>query len=214
MTAPGPHMRVMFPRVTASGPVPGRPTKPSKNSPLAGQLLIAMPHMRDPNFAGSLVLLCAHSPDGAMGLILNQPIPKLSFEALLEQIGVEPLPPARSIRLVNGGPVEEGRGFVLHSADWRAQGSVEVTGEVALTASLDVLQAIASGGGPRQGLLALGYAGWGAGQLEQEIARNDWLHVAPDEELIFGGADETRWRRALTKLKVDPLLLSGVAGHG
>jgi putative transcriptional regulator len=180
---------------------------------LAGQLLIAMPHMQDPNFAGSLIFLCAHSPDGAMGLILNQPIPKLSFEVLLRQIGVEPLPPARSIRMVNGGPVEEGRGFVLHSADWRAQSSMDVTGEVALTASLDVLQAIASGGGPRQGLLALGYAGWGAGQLEQEIARNDWLHVDPDEDLVFDGADETRWRRALAKLKVDPLLLSGAAGR-
>lgn len=188
-----------------------RASKPP--SELAGQLLIAMPHMQDPNFAGSLICLCAHSSAGAMGLILNQPIPKLSFEALLRQIGVEPLPAVRSIRLVNGGPVEEGRGFVLHSAEWRAEGSMPVTRDMALTASLDVLQAIASGGGPRQGLLALGYAGWGAGQLEREIARNDWLHVAPDEDLIFGGADETRWRRALAKLKVDPLLLSGTAGR-
>lgn len=192
---------------------PGRRPKAPDASLLAGQLLIAMPHMQDPNFAGSLICLCAHSPEGAMGLILNQPIPRLSFEALLKQIGVEPLPPQRSIRLVNGGPVEEGRGFVLHSAEWQAEGSMRVTGEVALTASLDVLKAIAGGGGPRQGLLALGYAGWGAGQLEREIARNDWLHVAPDEDLIFGGPDQTRWRRALAKLKVDPLLLSGVAGR-
>jgi putative transcriptional regulator len=213
MAGAGPHIACMSPRETTSGRSGGAERGAPKTSPLAGQLLIAMPHMQDPNFAGSLILLCAHSPDGAMGLILNQPIPKLSFEALMRQIGVEPLPPARSIRLVNGGPVEEGRGFVLHSADWRAQTSMEVTGEVALTASLDVLQAIASGGGPREGLLALGYAGWGAGQLEQEIARNDWLHVAPDEDLIFGGADETRWRRALAKLKVDPLLLSGAAGR-
>lgn len=194
-------------------PARGRPGHPPRHGALAGQLLIAMPHMQDPNFAGSLILVCAHSPDGAMGLVLNHPIPKLSFEALLRQIGVEPLPPQRSIRMVNGGPVEEGRGFVLHSADWQAEGSMEVTGEVALTASLDVLKAIASGGGPRQGLLALGYAGWGAGQLEQEIARNDWLHVAPDEDLLFVGPDETRWRRALAKLKVDPLLLSGAAGR-
>jgi putative transcriptional regulator len=189
------------------------PRDPKPPSELAGQLLIAMPHMQDPNFAGSLVCLCAHSSAGAMGLILNQPIPKLSFEALLKQIGVEPLPPVRSIRMVNGGPVEEGRGFVLHSAEWQAEGSMPVTRDVTLTASLDVLKAIASGGGPRQGLLALGYAGWGAGQLEREIARNDWLHVAPDEDLIFGGTDETRWRRALAKLKVDPLLLSGTAGR-
>lgn len=189
------------------------PRDPKPPSELAGQLLIAMPHMQDANFAGSLICLCAHSSAGAMGLILNQPIPKLSFEALLKQIGVEPLPPVRSIRMVNGGPVEEGRGFVLHSAEWQAEGSMPVTRDVTLTASLDVLKAIASGGGPRQGLLALGYAGWGAGQLEREIARNDWLHVAPDEDLIFGGTDETRWRRALAKLKVDPLLLSGTAGR-
>ena len=182
------------------------------NSPLAGQLLIAMPHMQDPNFAGSLICLCAHSPDGAMGLILNQPIPKLTFEALLQQIGVEPLPPQRSIRLLNGGPVEESRGFVLHSGEWQAEGTLPVAGGFALTASLDILKAIAAGGGPRQGLLALGYAGWGAGQLDQEIARNDWLSVTPDEDLVFGGADETRWRRALAKLKVDPGLLSREAG--
>ncbi len=148
-----------------------------------------------------------------MGLILNQPIPELTFEALLKQIGVAPLPPQRSIRLLNGGPVEEGRGFVLHSAEWQAEGSMKVAGDYALTASLDILKAIASGGGPRQGLLALGYAGWGAGQLEQEIARNDWLHVDPEEDLVFGGEDGTRWRRALAKLKVDPLLMSREAGR-
>ena len=187
--------------------------KPPQGSPLAGQLLIAMPHMQDPNFAGSVICLCAHSADGAMGLILNQPIPKLSFEALLQQIGVEPLPPQRSIRLVNGGPVEESRGFVLHSGEWQSDGSMMVEGGFGLTANIDILKAIASGGGPRQGLLALGYAGWGAGQLENEIARNDWLSVAPDEDLLFGGEDATRWRRALAKLKVDPLLLSGAAGR-
>ena len=132
---------------------------------------------------------------------------------LLRQIGVEPLPPQRSIRLVNGGPVEESRGFVLHSGEWRADGSMLLEGGYALTASLDILKAIAEGGGPRQGLLALGYAGWGAGQLDSEIARNDWLNVTPDEDLLFGGEDATRWRRALTKLKVDPLLLSGTAGN-
>ena len=148
-----------------------------------------------------------------MGLILNQPIPKLTFTALLKQIGVGPIPPRRSIRLMNGGPVEEGRGFVLHSGEWRAEGSVEVATDYALTASMDILKAIAGGDGPRHGLLALGYAGWGAGQLEQEIARNDWLHVDPDEDLMFGGADETRWRRALAKLRVDPLLVSREAGR-
>jgi putative transcriptional regulator len=182
-------------------------------TPLAGQLLVAMPNLRDPNFAGSVIVLCAHSSGGAMGLILNHPIPKLSFEELLKQVGVEPLPPQRSIRLVNGGPVEESRGFVLHSGEWKAEGSLPVEGGYALTASLDILKAIASGGGPKQGLLALGYAGWGAGQLEAEIARNDWLSVPADEDLLFGGDDRTRWRRALAKLNIDPTLLSGEAGH-
>lgn len=180
---------------------------------LAGQLLVAMPNLRDPHFAGSVVVLCAHSAGGAMGLILNQPIPKLTFEELLKQVGVEPLPPQRSIRLVSGGPVEESRGFVLHSGEWKAEGSLPVEGGYALTASLDILKAIASGGGPRQGLLALGYAGWGAGQLEAEIARNDWLSVPADEDLLFGGDDRTRWRRALAKLNIDPTLLSAEAGH-
>lgn len=183
------------------------------DSPLSGQLLIAMPHMQDASFAGSLICLCAHSPEGAMGLILNQPIPTLSFEMLLRQIGIEPLPPQRSIRLLHGGPVEEGRGLVLHSTDWTAEATIPVEGGYGLTASLDILKAIAAGGGPRQGVLALGYASWGAGQLDAEIARNDWLSVPPDEDLMFGGADETRWRRALAKLKVDPLLISREAGH-
>jgi putative transcriptional regulator len=180
---------------------------------LAGQLLVAMPNMRDPNFAGSVIALCAHSAGGAMGLILNHPIPKLTFEQLLKQVGVEPLPPQRSIRLVSGGPVEESRGFVLHSGEWKAEGSLLVEGGYALTASLDILKAIASGGGPRQGLLALGYAGWGAGQLENEIARNDWLCVEADEDLLFGGEDATRWSRAMAKLRIDPALLSREAGH-
>ncbi|WP_421991126.1 YqgE/AlgH family protein [Roseococcus sp.] len=180
---------------------------------LAGQLLVAMPSLRDPNFAGSVIVLCAHSAGGAMGLILNHSIPRLTFEELLKQVGVEPLPPQRSIRLVNGGPVEESRGFVLHSGEWKAEGSLPIEGGYALTANLDILKAIASGGGPRQGLLALGYAGWGAGQLESEIARNDWLSVPADDDLLFGGEDATRWRRALAKLHIDPLLLSGEAGH-
>lgn len=191
----------------------GAPNPLDAATQLAGQLLIAMPNMRDPNFAGSVIVLCAHSAGGAMGLILNQPIPKLSFEELLKQVGVEPLPPQRSIRLVNGGPVEESRGFVLHSGEWKAEGSLPVEGGYCLTASLDILKAIAAGGGPRQGLLALGYAGWGAGQLENEIARNDWLCVEADEDLLFGGDDATRWARAMAKLRIDPALLSGEAGH-
>jgi len=190
----------------------GRP-RLEEDTTLSGQLLIAMPNMQDPRFAGTVICLCAHSPGGAMGLILNKPIERLSFEALLKQVNVAPLPPARQIRLLAGGPVEESRGFVLHSGEWQAEGSLAVHGGWGLTASVDILKAIAGGGGPRRCVLALGYAGWEAGQLEAEIAQNAWLSVEADEELIFGEDSATMWRRALAKLRVDPLLLSGAAGH-
>ncbi|EFH09521.1 YqgE/AlgH family protein [Teichococcus cervicalis] len=180
---------------------------------LGGQLLIAMPGMQDPRFVRSVICLCAHSADGAMGIVLNKPLDNLSFEELLRQLEVEPTPPQRQIRLMAGGPVEGGRGFVLHTADWSSEGSLKVTGELALTASVDILKAIAGGGGPRLGLLALGYAGWGPGQLEDEIQRNAWLSVPADEALLFEGPPDDKWRMALAKLRVDPLLLSGSAGH-
>lgn len=180
---------------------------------LNGQLLVAMPGMQDPRFARSVICLCAHSADGAMGIVLNKPLDSLSFEDLLKQLEVEPAPPQRQIRLLAGGPVEGGRGFVLHTTDWSSEGSLRVTGDFALTASVDILKAIAGGGGPRQGLLALGYAGWGPGQLEEEIQRNAWLNVSADETLLFEGTAEEKWRQALAKLRIDPLLLSGVAGH-
>ncbi|WP_159995810.1 YqgE/AlgH family protein [Roseomonas sp. 18066] len=180
---------------------------------LGGQLLVAMPGLQDPRFARSVICLCAHSADGAMGIVLNKPLDNLSFEELLKQLEVSPAPPQRQIRLMAGGPVEGGRGFVLHTTDWSSEGSLQVTGELALTASVDILKAIAGGGGPRLGLLALGYAGWGPGQLEDEIHRNSWLNVPADESLLFNEPPDDKWRRALAKLRVDPLLLSGVAGH-
>lgn len=180
---------------------------------LGGQLLIAMPSMQDPRFAHSVICLCTHSRDGAMGIVLNQKVDGLTFDTLLNQLKIEPVPPARRIRLLLGGPVDAGRGFVLHSADWFAEGSLRVTEDVALTASVDILKALAEGNGPRQGLLALGYAGWAPGQLEDEIHRNSWLSVPADEALIFADDLDRTWHKALAKLKVDPLLLSGTAGH-
>ena len=180
---------------------------------LTGQLLIAMPGMQDPRFAQSVICLCAHSEEGAMGLVLNKPLDGLSFDDLLRQLELQPQPPERRLRLLQGGPVENGRGFVLHTTDWSSDGSMPVTGELALTASLDILKAVAGGGGPRQGVLALGYAGWGPGQLEDEIQRNSWLSVAPDEALLFGEDAGRMWRQAMARLKVDPLLLSTTAGH-
>ncbi|WP_439596307.1 YqgE/AlgH family protein [Falsiroseomonas sp.] len=190
---------------------------PSKDPPddgyLAGQLLVAMPSMSDPRFARSVICLCAHSPDGAMGIVLNQPLESLTFDELLGQLKLDPVPPARRIRLTQGGPVEGGRGFVLHTADWETEGSLKVMDGLALTASVEILKAIAEGGGPRQGVLALGYAGWGPGQLDDEIQRNAWLSVPADEALLFAEQPDQLWRLALAKLRVDPSLLSGSAGH-
>jgi putative transcriptional regulator len=179
--------------------------EPASGDFLTGQLLIAMPAMGDPRFAQSVIYLCAHTAEGAMGLVLNRPLKDPSFEA--------PLPPARRIRLYAGGPVDDARGFVLHTTDWTGEGSLCVNEGLALTASLDVLKAIAEGGGPREGILALGYAGWGPGQLDAEIQQNAWLSVPADEAIVFGGDHDTKWRRALGKLNIDPLLLSGAAGH-
>ena len=172
-----------------------------------------MPGMQDPRFAQAIICLCAHSPDGAMGIVMNKPLENPSFEDLLKQLDVIPTPPARRIRLLAGGPVEGARGFVLHTSDWSSEGSLHVGGDYALTASVDILKAIAEGGGPREGVLALGYAGWGPGQLEDEIQQNAWLSVSPDEALLFDPDHEAKWRRALRKLRVDPLLLSGAAGR-
>lgn len=180
---------------------------------LTGHLLIAMPTMEDPRFAHSVIYVCAHTPEGAMGLVLNRPLQKPKFDDLLRQLEVAPVPPARRIRLCAGGPMDNARGFVLHTTDWTGEGSLRVNDAVALTASLDVLKAIAEGNGPREGLLALGYAGWGPGQLDAEIQRNAWLSVQADETIVFDAEHDTKWRRALAKLHIDPLLLSGAAGH-
>jgi putative transcriptional regulator len=188
-------------------------SQPSGADFLTGQLLIAMPAMEDPRFAHSVIYLCAHTPEGAMGLVLNRPLQRPKFDELLRQLEVAPVPPARRIRLCAGGPMDNARGFVLHTTDWTGEGSLRVDDTVALTASLDVLKEIAEGRGPREGLLALGYAGWGPGQLDEEIQQNAWLSVPADETIVFDGDDDTKWRRALAKLNIDPLLLSGAAGH-
>ena len=180
---------------------------------LTGQLLIAMPAMADPRFTQTVIYVCAHTPDGAMGLVVNRPIVTPSFEDLLRQLEVAPVPPVRRIRLCAGGPVDNARGFVLHTGDWTGEGSLMVNDALALTASLDVLKAIAEGGGPREGLLALGYAGWGPGQLDNEMQQNAWLSMPAEEALVFDDGLDTKWQRALAQLKIDPLLLSSAAGH-
>jgi putative transcriptional regulator len=185
----------------------------SADGQMTGQLLIAMPSMTTPHFSQAVIYVCAHTPDGAMGIVLNRPLASPSFGDLLEQLEVAPVPPVRRIELFRGGPVDAARGFVLHTADWTGDGSLMVDGDVALTASLDVLKAIADGGGPQRGFLALGYAGWGPGQLDREMQDNAWLSAPASVDLLFDSGHETKWRRAMAILKVDPILLSGTAGH-
>lgn len=180
---------------------------------LAGQLLIAMPQMTDPRFARTVVYLCAHSAEGAMGLVINRLLDGLTFVELLEQLGIELAPDRAPIRVHLGGPVEGGRGFVLHSTDYMHDSSLLVQDDVALTATVDVLRAIALGAGPRDSILALGYAGWSAGQLDAEIKENAWLNVPADAGLLFGTDLERKWEAAIHKLGIDPSLLSVSAGH-
>ena len=183
------------------------------DSYLAGHLLIAMPGMRDPRFARTVVYMCAHSAEGAMGLVINRVLESLTFEELLEQLGIEGSVPPEAATVHFGGPVETGRGFVLHSADYRHDGTLAVDDDVSLTATVDILRAIASGEGPRRHLLALGYAGWGPGQLDGEIRANGWLHVAADEALVFDTELDSKWDRAIANIGIDPRMLSDAAGH-
>ncbi len=181
---------------------------------LAGQILIAMPGLADPRFDRSVILICAHSEDGAMGLIVNKPLEDMRFDELLDQLSIPRAPEGRDIRVLMGGPVDRGRGFVLHTADWVAgKATLAVPGGYAMTATQDILEALAIGGGPQHALLALGYSGWGAGQLESEIARNDWLTTAAPEGLVFGAEDSAKWAAALKAMGIDPLTLSAAAGR-
>ncbi|MBV8888694.1 MAG: YqgE/AlgH family protein [Alphaproteobacteria bacterium] len=181
---------------------------------LAGQLLIAMPQMLDRRFARSVVLLCAHSEDaGAMGLVVNRLLESPTTEELYRTLNLEPSRLIRARPVHFGGPVEAGRGFVLHSADYREEATLEIGSNIAVTATLDILRAIAKGEGPRRHLLALGYAGWGPGQLDAEIQANGWLSVAADEALVFDGDLDGKWQRALAKLGIDLSMLSTDAGH-
>ncbi|HQT63960.1 MAG: hypothetical protein B7Z75_03740 [Acidocella sp. 20-57-95] len=182
-------------------------------SSLTGQVLIAMPQMADPRFNQSVIYLCAHTPEGAMGIVVNQPLNKPKFKDLLKQLEIEPSPPGREIRLCTGGPVENNRGFVLHSPDWTSDSSLYVDDTHLLTASLDILQAFAQGGGPEQCLMALGYAGWGPGQLDEEILQNAWLTAPADDHLLFDSDHRSKWTHALAKLRVNPAMLSGMAGR-
>jgi len=180
---------------------------------LAGQLLIAMPQMQDHRFQRSVIFLCAHSEDGAMGLVINKLLDTVTLPELLDKLGIPAPGMGRGMRVHCGGPVEEGRGFVLHSADYVEEDTLVVGDDLALTATLSILRAIGRGEGPRRSFLALGYAGWGPGQLDAEIQANGWLHVSADEGIVFDDDLKDKWHRALAKLGIDPLALSADAGH-
>ena len=178
-----------------------------------GQLLVAMPAMPDPRFERSVIYISAHSEDGAMGIVVNKPLESLSFAELLEQLEIETANVDERIRVHFGGPVEATRGFVLHSADYVHDATMMVDDEFALTATVDVLKALAEGDGPRNSLLALGYAGWAPGQLDEEIQNNGWLHCSADFGIVFGEENETKWKLAAANLGIDLSLLSTEMGH-
>jgi putative transcriptional regulator len=199
------------------------PTKSAKGRRgfLDGQMLIAMPSMRDERFARTLIYMCAHSSEGAMGIVVNQPAADITFPDLLVKLDVIPaneriqLPRrAGTIKVLKGGPVETQRGFVLHTADFFIENSTLPIDEgICLTATLDILKAIARDEGPASAVLALGYAGWAPGQLEKEIQHNGWLHCTADSELVFGTDTGGKYEKAMGKLGIDLGMLSSEAGH-
>jgi putative transcriptional regulator len=199
-------------RLSAGGSDDGR---------LGGQLLVAMPGMPDARFRRSVIYMCGHSEAGAMGIVINQRASRMTFRDLLVQLDI--IEVDQAIRLprrvshahvLKGGPVETSRGFVLHSAEFQiAEATQPVGSGVAMTATLDILRAMAKEEGPSSAVLALGYSGWAAGQLEREIAENGWLHCAADESIVFDEDIETKYDRALRKIGIDPAMLSNAAGR-
>jgi putative transcriptional regulator len=197
------------------------PGKGPSGGYLDGQMLIAMPTTQDERFSRTVIYVCAHSTEGAMGIVVNQPATNVNFRQLLVQLQVisdadpiELAPRADAVKVLKGGPVETSRGFVLHSPDFFLEDStLPIDDGVCLTATLDILKAIANGGGPSNAVLALGYAGWGAGQLEGEIQDNGWLHCPADSDLIFGDDTDSKYDRALRKIGINPAMLSSQSGH-
>lgn len=190
----------------------------TKQGYLNGQLLLAMPSMTDPRFANSVIYMCTHTEEGAMGLVINKPCDNIDFPDLLSQLNIEQNEemreslPLDKVTLHEGGPVESGRGFILHSADYVQETTLIVSETIALTATIDILTAIANGEGPQDYLIALGFSGWGRGQLENEIKRNSWLSIEADEELVFRTDLDLKFPRAMAKLGVDLSMLSSQFG--
>jgi putative transcriptional regulator len=211
-----------LPRYNSAMKIGGTNLEPGrKPGYLDGQILVAMPTIQDERFARAVIYVCAHSDEGAMGIVVNQPAQNIKFRDLLVQLEVVPssnlieVPPqADTVRVLKGGPVETGRGFVLHSADFFIENStLPIDDGICLTATLDILKAIARGNGPESAVLALGYAGWAAGQLESEIHANGWLNCDADPDLVFGRDADSKYKLALQKIGIDPAKLSSDSGH-
>ncbi len=181
---------------------------------LTGQFLVAMPGMADPRFHRAVIYMCAHTSENAMGLIVNKPMQDLRFTDILENLNIHPRSNnCQAIHVHRGGPVERQRGFVLHSADYQREGTLMLNERIALSATTEILKSIAEGDGPHRNLMALGYSGWGAGQLDEEIKRNAWMIVPADPELLFDGDFGCKWEHALAKLGIAPHMLSTQCGH-
>ena len=186
-----------------------------KSRYLTGRLLLAMPQMGDPRFHRAVILMCAHDENGAMGLVVNNVLPGVDLSELLSQLNIDSNASAvpDDAPVMNGGPVETARGFVLHSSDFHQSETVPVSDGISVTGTLDALRAIAAGKGPQRMRFMLGYAGWGAGQLDREIQQNAWLVADPDSTLVFDTPPGEAWDRAVKKMGIDPAMLSGDAGH-
>lgn len=192
----------------------GKDPEMTQDLDLTGKLLIALPGMGDPRFVNAVVLICAHSPEGGMGLIINKPTSDLSMRELLDQLSITPGEDLRNLPVHFGGPVEHGRGFVLHDAGYvSAISTLDVSEDFAMTATLDILEDLAEGRGPAKAMIALGYAGWGPGQLEAELAQNGWLTCDADPDLVFATKDARKWETALDRLGVSALMLSSDGGR-
>lgn len=182
-------------------------------SPFRDHLLVAMPSLREGFFTKSVIYVCAHSEAGAMGIVINQRLPDVEFRELLSQLRLPQSKLAAEPVVHFGGPVETGRGFVLHSTDFLRDDTVRINDHVCITGTVDILRAMAEGKGPRKSLFALGYAGWGAGQLEEEMQANSWLTIPADDEILFRTPLAEKWDTALSRIGIEPLTLSPEAGH-
>lgn len=185
----------------------------NNDSYLTGKCLIAMPNMVDERFAGSLIYICSHTKEGAMGFVVNKKIKEFSFADLANQLPISTIKPIAPIELHQGGPLEKVRGFVIHSTDYIKDDTIVISDNIAVSSSIDIITDIAFGMGPKENLIALGYASWAPQQLEREIMNNTWLVAKPDSELVFRTKDEDKWQKAIDSLGIDINHLSNVSGH-